>query len=366
MEIPRNINILREVPPPALSNVQLEQFTPENLQMKRVGKLDPLKAANILLTKRGQQVLTFDTGGSAVKSNIAWVGRDGRVLVNESKEEIFANPDPNGHDSGKGYLDFYIRNRKNHLDIKVAVSSGGVVENGNLVASANFSVLVEDLKAVGGFSSVFNQENTPLINDAQAGVITSAVGIAQRDHKAKPTLNIIASGGIGGAFMDREGNITAMEPGHIKLIDKTLNPKGVTTPCLLFPGWNFTCLERVAASVAGIEAQWEAIKGEKLPGIQIAEKMYMGDELAKELYVNSSLILANIIEGIRKNVNVPIENISIVLHGGLFKTEGVIDLIKRILQKHYNVENIDMVTAGSLGYYNPCMSGLAISALTNE
>ena len=105
---------------------------------------------------------------------------------------------------------------------------------------------------------------------------------------------------------------------------------------------------------------------EKLLGKDIAEKMYIGDSRAKQLYINSALIVAHIIEGIRNTMGYSIGDVSIVLHGGAFKTEGMADLVKRILQKHHQVENIDLVRTSELGFSNACMTGLAISAVVNQ
>ena len=362
MENVRNINILRNVSVPDLSAIQLEMFNEKSLLARRTGKLEPMHAMKVLSEMKGRKTLVADIGGTAAKTNIAVVGDNGQILIDESQESMVENPDKQGNQ----YLDFLTQAGKKYPNLPVAVSSGGVVEDNNLITNANFPFFVDQLKQAGGFTSVFNQPEVPLMNDAQAGVIAGGVGIAQRDGKAKPVIYIINGGGIGGAFMDRDGNITSMEPGHIEVVDKSLNPNGVQTPCELFPDWKHVCLERIGASGAGIEAQWEALTGEKLPGKDIAEKMYMGDERAKQLYVSSALIVAHIIEGIRNTMNCQIEDVSIVLHGGAFKTEGMVDLIERILKKHHQVENVDLVPTSKLGYSNACMTGLAISALVNQ
>lgn len=360
MELIRNINILRNVPPPDLIASQLKKFNANTLLARSTGRLEPVHAINILQAEKGHETLVFDIGGTAAKGVVAKVGENGQILIDESKSVIVEN-----QNGGTNYLDFLRSTAQQFRGLSVAVSSAGVVENNTLVSSPNAQLFVEQLRQAGGFSGVFKQSQVPLMNDAQAGVIAGAVGVAQRSNSAKPVIYIINGGGIGGASIDRDGNITSMEPGHVEAVD-SLNPNGVKTPCKLFPDRNYVCLERIAASGAGIEAQWEALTGEKLSGKQIAEKMYMGDPRAKQLYINSALIVAHIIEGIRSTMDYSIDDVSIVLHGGAFKTEGMVDLIKRILEKHHQVENVDLIPTSELGFSNACMTGLAIAALTNE
>ena len=164
--------------------------------------------------------------------------------------------------------------------------------------------------------------------------------------------------------VDCQGNITCMEPGHSAIIDPSLNPNGVTTSCDFLPDWNHVCLERVAASEAGIAAQWKSLRGEKLTGEQIAEKMYAGDQLALQLYHTSALITAHIIEGIRSSLDFPVADTAVVLFGGAFKTYGMVDRIRQILTKHG--KPMELIRVAELGFSNANMAGLAISALMAE
>ena len=155
-----------------------------------------------------------------------------------------------------------------------------------------------------------------------------------------------------------------MEPGHSAIVDPSLNPNGVTTSCDFLPDWNHVCLERVAASEAGIAAQWKSLRGEKLTGEQIAEKMYAGDQLALQLYTTSSLISAHAIAGMRRVMDFPQKDVAVVLHGGALKTRRMVELILKILLK--NGENIELIPMAKLGFSNGCLAGLAISALMAE
>lgn len=357
-EIVRNLDILTQLPVPEMSPVQLQQFNLESLLARPSGNIDPLKAAIKLKYSQDQEILTIDIGGTALKGLITIVKAGGVIEIDESQQIIFGKIGDGGN-----YLEALLKIAETYSNLQVAVCSAGVVENNTLITCPNAPALVEPLKRAGNFSGIFKRL-VPLMNDAEAVVVAATVGVAMRDQRARPTIGYIKSGGIGGASIDALGNRTSLEPGHIVVANPTLNPNNVNTPCNLFPDWNHVCLERIAASGAGIEPQWKKITGETLSGKEIAEKMYGGDFLALQLYNTSALISAHIIEGIRTSLNFPVEDTVVVLSGGAFKTYGMVDRIRQILTKHG--EPLELIRVAELGFSNANMAGLAISALMVE
>lgn len=352
-EYERNLNILTEQPIPEMSAVQLEHFTRETLLARPSGQIDILKAVAILLKSEGEKFLTFDAGGTSIKIGVTRILKNGQIVVTDEQEIKNIN-------HGANYLAEILKVRDKFPELPIAISSGGLIEDNALISWPNGSEFINQLQTAGSLEAIFGYA-VSLLNDAHADAIAGAVGVAKRDGFIRPTLSYIKSGGIGGAAVDCWGNITCMEPGHSELVDPALNPNGVTTPCDFLSGWHFVCLERVAASEAGIAAQWQSLRHEKLTGEQIAEKMYAGDQLALQLYATSSLISAHAIAGMRRVMDFPQKDVAVVLHGGAFKTNGMVDRIRQILVK--NGENIELIPMAELGFSNGCMAGLAISAL---
>jgi len=356
----RNTNILSNLPIPDMFLPQIEAFTFGSLLARTTGKLDPLHAAHVLQQNSGSdEVLVFDIGGTAIKSAV--------VKAINGKIYIGAQCVTESREKGGGYLDALIQARREYPNLPTAVSTSGVVEAGKLEACPNLNNFVEQLKKAGSFSTVLG-EDTLIMNDAQAGLIAGTVGVTQRDLQAgtptRPnTIYIINGGGIGGAMMDKDGILRAAEPGHVELLSE-LNPNGVEKACGL-KGNQYTCIERVGASGAGIEEQWEKRFEQRLDGKSIAEMMYSGNEYALNLYKVASTATAHIVAGMIRAMGILPSEVSVVLHGGFFNTEGVIERMKRILNRYYE-QNIDLTPTKNLGYPNACMAGAAIAALTSN
>lgn len=359
-ELVRNLDILTQLPVPEMSSVQLQQFNPESLLARPSGKIDLLQAVKKLQNSPDQEFLIIDIGGTAIKELVVPIKAGGVIQIDKSQQLIVKKIG-----AGDNYFEALLKIADRYPNLQVAVGSAGVVENNTLITCPNASALVEPLRQAGNFSGIFNRP-VPLMNDAEAVVLAGAVGVAMRDKRARPTIGYIKSGGIGGAGIDALGNRTSLEPGHVVVADPTLNPKGVTTLCHLFPGprWDHVCLEKIAASGAGIEPQWEKLTGQKLTGEEIAEKMYGGDFLALQLYNTSALISAHIIEGIRTSLNFPVEDTVVVLSGGAFETHGMAGRIRQILIK--NGKPMELIRAAELGLSDANVAGLALSALTAE
>jgi len=104
------------------------------------------------------------------------VKEGGVIEIDESKQITF---DKIG--DGDNYLEALLKIADMYPNLPVAVCSAGVVENNTLLTCPNASALVEPLKLAGNFSGIF-KKTVPLMNDAEAGVVAGAVGVAMRDQ----------------------------------------------------------------------------------------------------------------------------------------------------------------------------------------
>ncbi len=357
----RNVNVLTSQPIPELSVLQLGQFDRHSLFARETRRLNPVAAKECLLRSPGAAIRVIDVGGTALKYTTATVNSEGHVQIDGNGVEVVNT------NKGSGYIEALLDLVSAGDRLPVGVSTAGVVENGMLLDSPNAPDFAGALNRIGGFRELLGPK-TAVMNDAEAGVIAGATGIAlMKGRDPKHTLYVIDGGGIGGAAMDSTGQIISMEPGHIRLADPALNPNGVTAVCGLL-GRDYTCLERIGASGAGIEAQWFALTGQHESGRQIAERMYAGDKRALTLFENSALIIATIIEGMRESLGFPVGQTDVVLHGGGFKTEGMVVRVRQILEKHHReklaeTQSVELIPTGELGMENACMAGLAIAAL---
>lgn len=126
------------------------------------------------------------------------------------------------------------------------------------------------------------------------------------------SVNNDAEGAIKAAIFDArergllpagEGQILAMEPGHVELVDLK-RPLGQTIPdepCGVF-GQQFVCVERAIGGAAGVESRWVKTTGERLDGRQISELYKQGNPLATELYDTSAGLLATVMRGMGDNL----------------------------------------------------------------
>jgi hypothetical protein len=179
----------------------------------------------------------------------------------------------------------------------------------------------------------------------------------------KKVIYLINGGGIGGAALDADGTMISMEPGHIRAA-RELNHLKITSLCDFMEQKfapmkkRFACIEKIGAIGAGIVEQWQWLKGKKLDGIEIAEKMYGGDKTALELFSDLTVISAHAAAGMIQALGFSPEDTTIVLHGGGFKASGVVERMRAILAKHYNSQDVSLLPLSE----NGCLRGVAIAA----
>jgi len=152
----------------------------------------------------------------------------------------------------------------------------------------------------------------------------------------------------------------ATEVGHIQIED-SLNRFNQRTPCGMF-GAQYVCLERVAASKAGIEDIWRQKREQELTGKEIAAAYLAGDELAYGLYQASALVVAHVVKGMAVAFDLirDWDDTVVVGHGGAFNVRGYGETVRSILEREVSSGTSMLFTKDfSL---NTCLDGAAIAA----
>jgi len=359
-EAPRH---LLELEIPALRADQLREFTMESLRARQIGELDLPNAINTVLGYKGGPILAADIGGDSVGVGLV------RMLDNKAfaSTELLAEVKST---DGVGYLDELARaaqySRANGL--KVGISYAGMTEGSKPVTGANVDIFLRELRspAYQGDFRVLFPTLAALHNDAPAGLMSGALRAYLMDPQTTNVIYLINGSGLGGAVL-ADGKLYAIEPGHVA-VNTALNPCGQQEPCLLEPGDNFVCIEKVAATKAGVENIWYQKTGQKLTGKQIEDKILdVGAtaeerELALRLYGNSSLLAAHTVAGIAQTFGIKLDSPStiVVAHGGCFKFDDYSKRVMAVLAQHVGVEPRLLRTNS---YGNACLEGAAIGAV---
>jgi predicted NBD/HSP70 family sugar kinase len=342
---------------PDLSEEQMSLFTPESVTQQEMEEFNADKALMDLKNNEGKEVLTVDMGGDKV-SRIFWKIKDGRLVANTETIETTKKID-----KGANYTEFFEKaaNEAKERGIDVAISFAGPLSGTCPQGIPNATDFKADLdkKYNGDFANLFPSLKA-VNNDAQAGIKTAAIE-ARRSGKLKENGAlefVIDGGGFGLAFI--KGNkLIATEVGHTRLVD-SLNWNKQTTPCGLF-GRDYVCIERVAASGAGVESVYKMLTGERLTGKEISQKYQNGDELARKLYENSALLLAHGIVGVANlnNLMQTPDDTVIAYHGGGFRVAGLMDRVTQIIAKQKGTQPTLFTDDISI---NACAEGVAIAA----
>lgn len=349
----------REVP--SLSEEQLAMFSLESIRSQEVMKFNPAESLAKLHELEGKRVIGADFGGDKGVTKLFEI-HDGKLV------EIDEYSDYVQGDSGEGYLESLEKTAAYAAEnnLPVGISWGSPLEGTKLQDKTKFQIFSEQLdqKYGGDFKNLILNLSS-CINDGPAGLISAAIE-AKRSQNASDVIFLINGGGIGCAVL-RDGVIYSTEAGHDEA-DEDLNVFNQQEPCGAYDA-EYVCLERLGANKAGIEAQWQLIKGDDIDAREIENKAKAGDKLASDLYDNSALIIAHVIKGVAGvyNIDLADENSAVAGHGGAFKFPHYGERVKQILDKSSggNVKLFmtkDYVSQGS----NACLDGAAISALVAE
>lgn len=342
---------------PNLSEEQMGLFTEESVTQQEMEDFNPDKALELLKENEGKEVLTVDMGGDKV-SRIFWKIKNGQLIGDEENIKTTKKIDKGGN-----YMEFFETAAKEAKErgINVAISFAGPLSGTaprGIPNATDFKVDL-DKKYGGDFANLFPSLRA-VNNDAQAGIKTAAIEARRRGklNENGALEFVIDGGGFGLAFI-KNNKIIATEVGHAKLAN-SLNWNNQTTPCGLF-GRDYVCIEKVAASGAGVESVYKMLTGEYLSGKEISQKYQRGDELARKLYENSALLLAHGIIGVANlnNLMQTTNDTVIAYHGGGFRVPGLMDRVTQIVTKHIGIQPTLFTDNISI---NACAEGVAIAA----
>lgn len=334
---------------------QLSRFTRQSLRSKEIVSLDPRVVLERLKQKEGERIWAVDIGGTSCTASLFTVANDELKRVGEQYQMQSTH--------GKGYLPFLrkIGEMAEKDSIPVAVSSAGEIENNRYVISFNIATFLKDLhsEAGGDFHYVFPTFRL-LLNDAVCGCIAATATVFRNNPEIHDVLYAINGSGIGGSVY-QNGKINSCEPGDIAVVPELNKLHQQSKRTLGNQQW--TTLEQIGASKAGIEDMYFQLKGLHVSGREISRLWQQGDTLAKQLYEDSALVTAHAILGIAHvfGLLTDKQQTMLVLHGGVFHVQGYRELVESILNEYVGFQVQSVV----MNQENPGMKGAAIAAITD-
>ncbi|MFZ2024894.1 MAG: ROK family protein [Microgenomates group bacterium] len=357
------IDKLSLLPIPDIRNDQLALFTEDSIMARTVEPFDAGSAMEKIRKHEGERIVSIDFGGDKA-TVIPYEVRFGSLVAIEQQVKTEKKVK-----DGANYLPFFerIAREAENTNTGVAISYGGPLEGTKPISIPNATDLFHLMqeKYHGDFQELFP---TLLIanNDAQAGIKTAAIA-AQKQLIQEGLLDTNGSilfpinGGGDGLAALINGYIIAMEVGHVPVID-ALNPYHQKTPCGML-GRSYVCIERVAASGAGIEAIWLQQMGQRLSGKEISGLYQYGDTFARDLYNNAALLFAHGLIG-AANINgimkTPTDT-AIAYHGGGFRVKGLMERTTQIIAKQRGFAPPTLFSDNFS--VNGCAEGAVIAAL---
>lgn len=360
--VPKPIDLLTSLPIPYLQVEQLQQFSKESIMARPIEHFSTSEAMDAIRSQEGKPIVSIDFGGDKA-AEIIWTVSDGSLIPEEAAIIV------KKEDGGKNYLPFFetIAEAAKQSGMDVAISFGGPLDGTKPISIPNAPELFAAMqrKYDGDFANLFPTLQA-VNNDAQAGIKAAALAV-QRElintGRLDPDGSImfpINGGGFGLALLIH-GQIIATEVGHVPVID-ILNQYRQQKPCGML-GRPYVCIERVAASGAGIESIWLQQTGLDVRGKEINETYYQhGNRLAHDLYENSAVLIAHgliataSLEGLLKQ---PMDT-AIVYHGGGFRVPGLSERITQIVGRQRYIPPTLMTDTISK---NACAEGAVIAAL---
>lgn len=344
-------------PVPRFLSGQLDKFTQENLRARVARKFDASSTLDALRENEGQRIIAVDIGGD--KLSVVTFQIHHGLLVQDEQESASVQST-----SGFDYLPLleYAAGRAAQHSIPVGVSFAGPVDGTTPTAYPNVQVFGAELVAKygGDFANLFPTLHA-FDNDAVTGAIAGAVEAHRHYPEGKAMIYIINGSGFGGAIL-KDGVIIATEPGHQEVVG-ALNRFGQNKPCGVLSD-DYVCIERIAASKAGIEDLWAKLAMAPMDGRQISKQYLLGDSLATDLYDNSAQLTAHAVRGMANAFDLFREqsDTTVVFHGGAMKVVGYGSRVIQILQKDLGWKPTMVLTHNFSS--NACSDGAALAALS--
>jgi len=336
-----------------LLDSQIARFTFASLRATRARDFDPRTALETLNAAAETLVMAVDVGGDKLVADRYAVGHG--ILRRVGPAQIRERT------AGAGYVDALekVAELAAAEGLPIGVSYAGPIEGTKVLAGMNVPVFMQDLQSRygGDFAKIYSR--ITLSNDAEAGAIAASVQAVRLYPAARNVIYVINGSGIGGAVL-KHNVLYATEVGHIQIED-SLNRFNQRTPCGMF-GAQYVCLERVAASKAGIEDIWRQKREQELTGKEIAAAYLAGDELAYGLYQASALVVAHVVKGMAVAFDLirDWDDTVVVGHGGAFNVRGYGETVRSILEREVSSGTSMLFTKDfSL---NTCLDGAAIAA----
>ncbi len=339
------------------SEAQLSLITRESLHGKEVGKFDVRSVKKQLIDSEGQQVFAVDIGGDKIAGQIYSV-HDGNV---KSSGELMVHKS----DGGQGYLVFLeeVANQALTKNLRVGISFAGPLEGTVLQKGPNVGEFENEFEAMyqRDFGKLFSHPTVD--NDAVAGLKAGAIEALNAFPEVENVLYIISGSGFGAALLNN-GDIFALEPGHIPL-SEDLNTHRLDKPCGVFEN-DKPCLEMVASGKAGIETIYKKIRGERATGQEISGLAQKQDETSLGLYDESARATALIVRGISDvfSLHDNPQKTAVVFHGGVFNVPGYTQRLEQYFAREIPVP-IQLIYTKKMKN-NACLIGAAIAAVTGS
>ncbi len=351
-----DINPLLVSETPPISSELKRALTLESLRVKTIEIFDPENINAIIAKHEGQLVTGIDIGGDKVARRKFRVKSGVLTSVSETDTE-------KGSD-GDTYLNFL---RTSEQTPFIGISCAGILDGTILADSPNARTFTSQLrKQFGGdFARLFPASRVVLNNDAVAGVKSTGLEAFKRNPNVKNVLFVIDGKGFGLAVLTKdvssdEWHILASEPGHLIAPDD-LNPFHRIEPCGV-NGATYTCIERIAASGAGVEGTYRQITGKRLDGREISALYQQGNEFAANLYNASAVALAQTIALEESALRLKPRETTIVYHGGGFEVPAFAQRVTRLLETYIGQPHATFKSRDA--FENAELTGAAIAALT--
>lgn len=351
---PRRHDTLADLPVPRLNDSQMSRFALKSLRATKTREFDPRATLAALHSADGTRVMAIDIGGDKMTAG-TYVASDGKLVSD-------GVPLVKGGSGGAGYLDLLTEmcRRARSDRMRVGVSYAGPTEGSKVLDGVNVSVFIRELVSrYGGDFRALNPDIT-LVNDAEAGLLASSLVAARMYSDLQNVVYVINGSGIGGAVL-KAGSIYATEAGHVQIED-ALNRFSQRDECGLL-GTRHVCIERIAASKAGIESVWARNRGTELTGKEIASAYLNGDCFALQLYETSTYLIAHVFMGIAHALGLldAWDSTVLVAHGGAFHVPGYGQRVRSVLTAHLHRELSFLMTKDFS--FNTCLDGAAVAGL---